>query len=116
MGYGPADGSGMQALIKGERVVTPAEWARRYSLMHGSVFGLSHGLAQLACFRPPRQTGVPGLDSQKVEGLHFVGASTRPGNGVPLVLMGVAVVFDKILAEQGVAAGPAPLPLDPMPT
>ena len=43
-----------------------------------------------------RQRGVSPRD-----GLHFVGASTRPGNGVPLVLMGVKVVFEKILKLHG---------------
>jgi phytoene desaturase (3,4-didehydrolycopene-forming) len=35
--------------------------------------------------------------------LHFVGASTRPGNGVPLVLMGVKVVAEAIMKEQSMA-------------
>ena len=69
---------------------------------------MSHGLLQLACFRAPRQTGISFLDAPKVKGLHFVGASTRPGNGVPLVLMGVSVAFDNIMAEEkGSAVGAA---------
>jgi len=114
MGYGAASEGGMKALIKGERVVTPSDWEKRYNVKHGAVFGLSHGLLQLACFRPPRQTGIGALDAQKVDGLHFVGASARPGNGVPLVMMGVAITFDNIIAEQGVSQGPSPLPLEPM--
>jgi len=114
MGYGAPNGGGMKALIKGERVVTPSEWEQRYNVKHGAVFGLSHGLLQLACFRPPRQTGIDSLDAQKVDGLHFVGASTRPGNGVPLVMMGVAVAYDNIIAEQGVSPGSPPLTLEPM--
>ena len=47
------------------------------------------------------RTGIPQLDSPEVDGLHFVGASTRPGNGVPLVLMGVKVVFEKIMQLHG---------------
>ena len=74
----------------------------RYNLKNGAVFGLGHGLLQLACFRPPVQTGLPFLDSPKVEGLYFVGASTRPGNGVPLVLMGVNVIFENIMKAAGV--------------
>lgn len=106
MGYGAVRGGGMTKIIKGERLVTPADWERRYNLTHGATFGLSHGITQLACFRPPRQTGIPGVDAQKVDGLHFVGASTRPGNGVPLVLMGVATTFDNIVAEQASHGSP----------
>jgi phytoene desaturase (3,4-didehydrolycopene-forming) len=62
---------------------------------------LLRGLTQLAAFRPPVRTGIPALDSPEVDGLHFVGASTRPGNGVPLVLMGVKVVFEKIMELHG---------------
>lgn len=114
MGYGATGGGGMKALIKGERVITPRDWEERYNLTHGAVFGLSHGLLQLACFRPPRQTGIASLDAKRVEGLHFVGASTRPGNGVPLVLMGVATAFDSIVSEQGVDPGPPAEELRPM--
>ena len=69
------------------------------------MFGLSHGLLQLACFRPPTQTGLPATpwwkDSPKIDNLFFVGASTRPGNGVPLVMMGVAVQYENIIAKHG---------------
>lgn len=67
-------------MISHEFVITPPEWVQRYNLKHGAVFGLSHGVFQLACFRPPVQSGLPGWpDSPKVENLYFVGASTRPG-------------------------------------
>jgi phytoene dehydrogenase-like protein len=38
-----------------EFVIDPEEWATRYNIKNGAVFGLSHGLLQLACFRPPTQ-------------------------------------------------------------
>mmetsp|Transcript_32448 Transcript_32448/g.80057 ORF Transcript_32448/g.80057 Transcript_32448/m.80057 type:complete len:612 (+) Transcript_32448:58-1893(+) len=91
----------LRAHIKHEAVTTPSEWKQKFNIKHGAVFGLSHGLTQLAAFRPPVRTGIPALDSPEVDGLHFVGASTRPGNGVPLVLMGVKVVFEAILAKHG---------------
>ena len=87
--------------IVSESVTTPSQWQERFNIKHGAVFGLSHGLTQLAAFRPPVRTGIPQLDSPEVDGLHFVGASTRPGNGVPLVLMGVKVVFEKIMELHG---------------
>ena len=87
--------------IKHESVTTPSQWRERFNIKHGAVFGLSHGLTQLAAFRPPVRTGIGALDSPECDGLHFVGASTRPGNGVPLVLMGVKVVFDAIMKQHG---------------
>jgi phytoene dehydrogenase-like protein len=37
--------------------------------------------------------------SKSVEGLYFVGASTRPGTGVPLVTIGARLVSDRIKRE-----------------
>ena len=94
--------------VQHEFVYDPLTWQNKYNLKNGSVFGLSHGLLQLACFRPPTQSGLPDTpwwaDSPKIENLYFVGASTRPGNGVPLVLMGVAVQAENILKKFNVPA------------
>jgi phytoene desaturase (3,4-didehydrolycopene-forming) len=64
----------------------------RYALQHGAAFGLAHGLTQLALLRPgPQDPGVPGL--------YFVGASSRPGNGVPLVMLGAKQTAERVLAD-----------------
>ncbi|CAM9289030.1 unnamed protein product, partial [Heterosigma akashiwo] len=64
--------------IVDEFIYSPVEWKARYNLGRGAVFGLAHGLDQLAVFRP-------GAAHPRVAGLYRVGASARPGNGVPLV-------------------------------
>jgi phytoene desaturase (3,4-didehydrolycopene-forming) len=98
-----ADGVGdVASLIEHEFVIAPAEWRSRYNIAHGAVFGLAHGLTQLACFRPPTRTGLPAsvwAETPVPQGLYFVGASTRPGNGVPLVMMGVRVTYDNIIKD-----------------
>eukprot|EP00854_Cymbomonas_tetramitiformis_P005552 gene5552-6735_t len=97
-GYGD-----IRSKIKHEFVYDPEEWRSMYNIKHGAVFGLSHGLLQLACFRPPTKTDIPLFpETPTVQGLHYVGASTRPGNGVPLVLMGVEVTYQNIMAEAKV--------------
>ena len=73
----------------------------------GAAFGLSHSLGQLVALRPAnRHPALPNL--------YFVGASTSPGNGVPLVLTGAAMVARRILADSddsekrtGLEGGPA---------
>eukprot|EP00958_Prasinococcus_capsulatus_P029944 scaffold7806_cov376-Prasinococcus_capsulatus_cf.AAC.2 len=97
----------LASMLQHEFIIGPSQWKKRLNLKQGSIFGMSHGLLQLACFRAPRQTGISFLDAPKVKGLHFVGASTRPGNGVPLVLMGVGVAFDNIMAEEKANAAAA---------
>ena len=75
-----------KASIVDERVRTPLMWREMYGLRRGAVFGLSHNLAQLSYLRPSPTHG------KDARGLYWVGASTRPGNGVPLVLIGAKKV------------------------
>lgn len=75
-----------------EQVVTPHEWRDQYNLKYGAAFGLSHGILQVGYFRPPNK-------ASGVAGLYFVGASTVPGTGVPLVCLGAKLVTERILAD-----------------
>jgi phytoene desaturase len=76
--------------IVDEAVHSPLFWRDTFNLRCGSVFGLSHGLSQLSVLRPSSC-------HPKIKNLHYVGASTRPGNGVPLVLTGASLVVRDIL-------------------
>jgi len=80
--------------IRHEHVITPAQWRRDYALSRGAVFGLASGLNQLSVLRP-------GPKHPRVRGLYFVGASARPGNGVPLVMCGARIVSEAIAREWG---------------
>ena len=75
-----------------EKVLDPKAWGEMYGLAHGAAFGLSHGLNQLAVTRP-------GQRDPKVKGLYYVGASTRPGNGVPLCMISGKLVANKVVAD-----------------
>jgi phytoene desaturase len=75
-----------------ERVYTPQDFAADYNLTHGSAFGLSHGFWQVGYMRPSNK--APGLDN-----VYFVGASTVPGGGVPMVIIGSRLTAERIQAE-----------------
>jgi phytoene dehydrogenase-like protein len=75
-----------------ETVTTPPQWQHLYGLEHGAAFGMSHGLNQLAAFRPS-------IRDKQVQGLYFVGASTRPGNGVPLCMISAALAEEHIWTD-----------------
>ena len=75
-----------------EQVITPHDWQTQYNLKYGAAFGLSHGILQVGYFRPSNK-------APKVDGLYFVGASTVPGTGVPLVCLGAKLVTERILAD-----------------
>lgn len=80
----------LEASIINEVVDTPATYADRYNCAAGTPFALSHGLAQLSIARP-------GAESSLRPNVLFCGASSRPGNGVPLVLLGAKLVAEKTL-------------------
>lgn len=72
-----------------EVVDSPATYADHYNVGAGTPFALSHGFGQLSVARP-------GPFSSSIPNVCFCGASSRPGNGVPLVLLGAKLVADKI--------------------
>jgi phytoene desaturase (3,4-didehydrolycopene-forming) len=82
----------MKSKILHEVVETPATYADQYNLGAGTPFALSHGLAQLSLMRP-------GLESSGLSNVLFCGASTRPGNGVPLVMIGAKLVAKKAVSK-----------------
>lgn len=73
-----------------ETVNTPPSWKNTFNLDRGAILGLSHSFFNVLCFRP--KTAHPDID-----GLYFVGASTHPGTGVPIVLAGAKIVSEQIL-------------------
>ena len=77
-----------------EQVVGPHEWQEMFNLRHGTTFGLSHNFSQVGYFRPHNR-------HPRYGNLYFVGASTHPGTGLPLVLLSAKLVAERILKEQG---------------
>mmetsp|Transcript_16789 Transcript_16789/g.48342 ORF Transcript_16789/g.48342 Transcript_16789/m.48342 type:complete len:425 (-) Transcript_16789:48-1322(-) len=82
----------LRECIEDEVVDTPATYAEYYNLAAGTPFALSHGFSQLSLTRP-------GAQVRTVDNALFVGASSRPGNGVPLVLLGAKSVAEKVLRK-----------------
>mmetsp|Transcript_10367 Transcript_10367/g.14852 ORF Transcript_10367/g.14852 Transcript_10367/m.14852 type:complete len:117 (-) Transcript_10367:136-486(-) len=80
-----------------EVVDTPGTYAEQYNVGAGTPFALSHGFNQLSLTRP-------GAESSNHPNVLFVGASSRPGNGVPLVLVGAKLVAEKAMKKLGEVA------------
>jgi len=76
---GEVTGEDIEDLIEVEHRFYPEDFTKRYNILNGATFGLSHNLMQSAFFRPPNYE--PG-----VKGLYYAGASTQPGGGLPVVL------------------------------
>ncbi len=81
--------------VRAMRTYGPAEWASDLNLARGAAFGLSHDFWQSAFFRP---SNASASDPR----LFFVGASTQPGNGLPMVLIS-AELAEQRLVRAGLA-------------
>lgn len=88
--------SGLGRSIVKELVNTPQSWKETFNLDKGAILGLSHSFFNVLSFRP--STKHP-----RIERLHFVGASTHPGTGVPICLAGSKVTGEQVLEGFGMS-------------
>jgi phytoene desaturase len=77
-----------------EATYTPPDYRRIWNLAKGAAFGLNHNVMQVGYFRPHNR-------HSHYQNLYFVGASTHPGTGVPIVLLSARLVTERIMKEQG---------------
>jgi phytoene desaturase len=87
--------TGLREHLVTQRMVTPADFTDRYGNVRGEAFGLSHGFTQIGYFRPHNR-------HRTLENLYFVGQSTHPGCGLPMVLISARLAAERIEAECGV--------------
>jgi phytoene desaturase len=85
----------LEQRIDYEQTLTPPEYKRTWNLAKGAAFGLSHNVMQVGYLRPHNRHARYG-------NLYFVGASTHPGTGVPIVLISARLVSERILQEHAV--------------
>jgi phytoene desaturase (3,4-didehydrolycopene-forming) len=87
-------GIDLRSHITNEILNTPASWKERFNLDKGAILGLSHSFFNVLSFRPKTRHA-------SIKDLYFVGASTHPGTGVPIVLAGSKITCDQILDDHG---------------
>lgn len=86
----------LQQHIKFEERLTPLQWRDTYNLAKGAAFGLSHNFAQVGYLRPQNK-------HRHLSNLYFVGASTHPGTGLPIVLLSAKLTVERILHDAGLS-------------
>ena len=74
------------------QVLTPEDWGRRFNLYQGSGLGLCHGIRQIGGFRPANK-------DEEFCNFYYVGASTIPGTGLPMVIISSKLVQERILRD-----------------
>jgi phytoene desaturase len=87
--------------LKFEVVYSPRAWQSLFNLTKGASFGLSHGLWQVGYLRPRNR-------HSRYRNLYFVGASTHPGGGLPIVLESARLAVERIQQDMPLAPVEAP--------
>lgn len=73
-----------------ETAWSPDTWSQAFGLYDGSAFGATHSLFQMGPFRPRNA-------DRRIRGLYFTGASTTPGTGLPMVVLGGEMTARRLL-------------------
>lgn len=89
-------GFDLQPHLRSQTIFTPVDLAQRTGAWRGALYGISSNQA-LNAFRRPHNRSV------HVRGLYFVGGTTHPGGGVPMVTLSGKVVAEMILADSRVS-------------
>lgn len=76
-----------------QKIMSPKEWSEKFNLYKGSGLGLAHGLNQIGAFRPANK-------DEEYSNLYYVGASTVPGTGLPIVVISSKLVTERIIHEH----------------
>ena len=87
-------GFDFQGRTRVRTVLSPEDWQDMFHLYRGSGLGLAHGFRQIGALRPANHDEI-------LSNLFYVGASTLPGTGLPMVIIGSKLVQERILREHG---------------
>ncbi len=80
---------GLRKEIVCEKIITPADFAARNNAYRGAIYGhATHSLSGVV--------NRPANCCDWVKGLYFVGGSTQPGGGIPLVLLSAKRVAEAL--------------------
>ena len=82
-------GFDIQSNIITKKILAPDDWANMLNLYKGSGLGLAHDINQVGAFRPKNK-------DEKLSNLYYVGASTTPGTGLPMVIISSKLVTERI--------------------
>jgi phytoene desaturase len=82
-------GYDVKSNILTKSIKTPIDWQDSFNLYRGSGLGLAHDLDQVGAFRPKNK-------DEHFSNLYYVGASTTPGTGLPMVVISSKLVSERI--------------------
>ncbi|MGL5318614.1 MAG: phytoene desaturase family protein [Bacteroidales bacterium] len=93
-GFEEMSGNKIRENIVYKKVLTPVDWGEMFNLYKGSGLGLSHAMNQVGYFRPHNS-------DEELENIFYVGASTVPGTGLPMCVIGSKLITQRINSYYG---------------
>jgi phytoene desaturase len=85
-------GFDIRSHIQVERMITPTDLAKQTGAWRGALYGVSSN-TPLTAFRRAHNR------ASDVGGLYFVGGTTHPGGGVPMVMLSGRVAANMVLQD-----------------
>lgn len=76
-------------------VLSPSDWGNMFNLYKGSGLGLAHNMNQVGAFRPKNK-------DEYLKNLYYVGASTTPGTGIPMVIISSRLVTERMKKDGAI--------------
>ncbi len=73
-------------------IYDPIDWQNMFNLYRGSGLGLAHGLNQVGALRPQNK-------DKFYKNVYYVGASTIPGTGLPIVIISSKLVLERMIED-----------------
>ncbi|MBN1108316.1 MAG: phytoene desaturase [Bacteroidales bacterium] len=83
-------GTDIRPHIVSRTVYTPEDWGDQFNLHRGSGLGLSHKMLQIGALRPKNF-------DEHFKNVFYTGASTIPGTGLPMVIIGSKLTTERVL-------------------
>ena len=78
-----------------QTIYNPLDWQKMFNLYKGSGLGLAHGMNQVGALRPSNK-------DEEFNNMYYVGASTIPGTGLPIVVISSRLATERILADHAI--------------
>jgi len=79
--------------IVSKTIMTPSDYRDKYNSWQGSALGPAHTISQTAILRT-------GNVSKKLNNLYYVGGSTIPGIGMPMVIISAELTYKRITGDK----------------
>jgi phytoene desaturase len=95
---------GIERRIRTERMITPRDWERGFSIYRGATFNLAHNLGQMLHNRPRNRF-------EDLDGVYLTGGGTHPGSGLPTIFESAKIASKLAAADLGLDADRVPEPV-----